>query len=60
MSTLTTLIVPSPALIASLLVNRFPNKLAPNVPTNILTPFTIASLTPFTKKQILQDAYLFS
>ena len=48
------LIVPSPALIVHLPVNRFPNKLAPNVPNSILknvpfcfmASFLIVSLIP--------------
>ena len=47
--------VPSPALIVPLLVNRFPNKLLPNVPNTILrilpfgyfASFLIVSLTAF-------------
>ena len=47
-----------PALIVILPVNRFPNKLAPNVPNNILknhpfcyfTSFVVVSLTPFINK----------
>ena len=53
-----TLVVPSPALIVPLPVKRFPNKLAPNVPINILrippfcssVSFLIVSLTPFINK----------
>ena len=50
------LIVPSPALIVPLLVNRFPNKLAPYVPNNeqrkfcFFASFLIVSLTPFIYK----------
>ena len=52
------LIVPSPALILSLPVNRYPYKLAPKVPNNIprnppfrsFASFLIVSLTPFINK----------
>ena len=52
------LIILSPALIVPLAVNRFPYKLAPNVPNNIignpllcsLTSFWIVSLTPINDK----------
>ena len=41
------LIVPWPALIVPLPVNRFPNKLAPNVPNNM---YLIVLLIPFLNK----------
>ena len=52
------LIVPSPTLIAPLPINRFPSKLAPNVPNNILrnlsfcsfASFWIVSLKPYINK----------
>ena len=53
------LTIPSPALIITFPpANRFPNKLAPNVPSNILknpplcslVSFSIVLLTPFLKK----------
>ena len=53
------LIAPSPALITPLPANIFPNKLAPNVPNNILSErstqrtfasFLIVVLTPFINK----------
>ena len=37
----------SPALIVPLPVNRFPNKLAPNVPNNILRSATFCSFASF-------------
>ena len=57
--------VPSPAIIVSLSVHRFPNKLAVNVPNNILgnppfcsfASFLIVSLRLLSKNQILQDTY---
>ena len=50
--------MPSPALIAPLPENRFPNKLAPKMPNNIprsppfysFASFLIVSLTPFNNK----------
>ena len=52
------LIIPSPDLFIPLPANIFPNKLAPNVPNNILrntlfcslTSFQIVSLAPFNNK----------
>ena len=41
------LTVPSPALITSLPVNIFPNRLAPNVPNSILRNPTFCSLASF-------------
>ena len=51
------LTIPLPALIIPLPVNKLPNKLAPNVPSNILknpplcslVSFLIVLLTPFNK-----------
>ena len=41
----------SPALIVPLPVNTFPNKLAPNVPNNIISSFcSLTLLTPFNNK----------
>ena len=62
------LIIPSPALIVLLHVNRFPNKLASYVPNNILrnplfiyfASFLILSLMPFIKKpDSLRDFIVF-
>ena len=58
----------SPAVIVPLPVNRFPNKLAPNVPNNILrnqrfscfASFLIVLLTLFTKNPLsLRDSTIF-
>ena len=62
------LIIPSPALIVLLHVNRFPNKLASYVPNNILrnpffiyfASFLIVSLMPFIMKpDSLRDFIVF-
>ena len=47
--------VPSPALVTPLPANKFPNNIAPNVPSNILrnptfcyfVPFSFVSVAPF-------------
>ena len=41
------LTIPSPALLIPFPVNKFPNKLAPNVPSNILKNPPLCSLVSF-------------
>ena len=60
-------LAPSPALIIPFPINKLPNKLAPNVPTNILknppfcslVSFSIALVIPFNKIQEFSNTSIF-